>query len=144
MPYFADVRLKKELETLDLPPNSTLEQLKPLDPVFHTTFLFTTIIKEGIYKDKKYVFHINIFEDYPFKPPKIKCLTKIFHPNIENNCVCINIIREDWTSAFGLQIILFGLYRLFFDFNNENSLNVEAGDLLEKDYDLFVRRVKEE
>lgn len=37
---------------------------------------------EGLWKDGKFKFQVHINEDYNMIPPKVKCLTKILHPNI--------------------------------------------------------------
>lgn len=37
---------------------------------------------EGLWKDGKFKFLITINEDYNMIPPKVKCITKILHPNI--------------------------------------------------------------
>jgi ubiquitin-protein ligase len=43
-------------------------------------------------------FHIDIElpPNYPFRPPKLNFLTKIFHPNISEIEVCHNLFRYDW------------------------------------------------
>lgn len=144
MPIFADYRLKKELETLDILNNCTLTETQPLEEKFHRSYKYTVNINDGIFANRKFNFYINIFKEYPFKPPKVKCKEKIYHPNFdEQGNVCMNIIREDWTSAMGLQIITLGLYTLFFEIKGEDALNVEAGDLILNDFDEYVRRAKE-
>ena len=36
--------------------------------------------------------------NYPFKPPKIKVLTKIYHPNIKQDTgeICTKMIDDKW------------------------------------------------
>ncbi|KAM0687209.1 NEDD8-conjugating enzyme Ubc12 [Conglomerata obtusa] len=143
MPIFADFRLRKELESIELPPNSQLHAVTPVLPNTHITYEYKVFIETGLYKDREFIFQIHINDEYPFKAPKIRCLTPIFHPNIENECVCMNIVREDWSSAFGLQIIILGIYRLFFDYTGENALNVEAGEMIKNDISMFEKKAKE-
>ena len=55
-------------------------------------------------KDTPYeggMFHLEIIFpiDYPKKPPAIKFITKIFHPNIrqESGQLCLDILNEKWS-----------------------------------------------
>ncbi|EJW02899.1 hypothetical protein EDEG_02723 [Edhazardia aedis USNM 41457] len=144
MPVFADYRIEKELETLDLLPKSTIKKIQPTEQRFYTAFEFSVYINEGLYSPKKYVFNINLFKEYPFRPPKILCKTPIFHPNIDKEGhVCLNIIREDWSSAYGLQTIILGVYSLFFEFDGENALNLDAGEMFTNNYNEFIKTVNE-
>lgn len=64
-----------------------------------------------MYKGGSFKFTFDIPEnDYPFKPPKVKCTQKIYHPNIDpQGNVCLNILRDAWTAALDLQSVAFGL-----------------------------------
>ena len=46
-------------------------------------------------------------EDYPNKPPKIKFLTKMFHPNIYNDgSICLDILSHMWSPVYDVASIL--------------------------------------
>lgn len=42
--------------------------------------------------------------------PQVKCLTKVYHPNIDlEGNVCLNILREDWKPVLSINSIIYGL-----------------------------------
>ena len=57
---------------------------------------------------------IIIPEDYPFKPPKMKFDTKIWHPNIssQTRAICLDILKNEWTPALTIRTALISLQAL--------------------------------
>lgn len=52
--------------------------------------------------------------NYPHEPPKVKCETPVYHPNIDlEGNVCLNILREDWKPVLTVNSIVYGLQYLF-------------------------------
>jgi len=74
--------------------------------------------------------------DWPNEPMIAKCLTKIWHPNIDTNGdICHSLVYVKgglhpngmFTPAIQMEMVLQGLITLFFDPNFEDPLNMEAG-----------------
>lgn len=69
---------------------------------------------EGFYRDGRFVFNFRVGSNYPHEPPKVKCATQVYHPNIDlEGNVCLNILREDWNPVLTINSVVYGLQFLF-------------------------------
>ncbi|KAF9228107.1 hypothetical protein BS17DRAFT_773065 [Gyrodon lividus] len=82
-------------------------------------------------------------EEFPAAPPKCWFATKIFHPNVSSaGEICVNTLKKDWKSAYGIEHILVTVKCLLIYPNPESALDEEAGKLLLEDYDSYFSRAK--
>ena len=72
--------------------------------------------QEGYYRYGYFLFLFKIPPSYPFQPPEVRCLTKIFHPNIDSKMgeVFLNMLKQDWKPILTINMIIFGLQLLLF------------------------------
>jgi ubiquitin-conjugating enzyme E2 D/E len=83
----------------------------------------------GVYK-----LSIYISDEYPFKPPKIKFLTPIFHCNIYKETICLDILKDSsWMPCLDISKILLSICSLLSDPNPNDPLNQEASQIYLKD-----------
>eukprot|EP01053_Blabericola_migrator_P003547 Blabericola_migrator_1__3546@NODE_2052_length_3356_cov_89_705990_g1302_i0_p3_GENE_NODE_2052_length_3356_cov_89_705990_g1302_i0NODE_2052_length_3356_cov_89_705990_g1302_i0_p3_ORF_typecomplete_len176_score32_84UQ_con/PF00179_26/6_8e55ProkE2_B/PF14461_6/1_4e07RWD/PF05773_22/0_023_NODE_2052_length_3356_cov_89_705990_g1302_i027623289 len=82
-------------------------------------------------------------EDYPTKPPDVKFLTPIFHPNVyANGDICLDILQNQWTPIYDVCGILTSIRSLLTDPNPSSPANSEAARLYVENRREYNRRVQ--
>ncbi|MCJ1348709.1 NEDD8-conjugating protein ubc12 [Peltigera leucophlebia] len=136
----AQLRVQKDLSELSL--GGTMRTNFP-DPDNILHFILTIEPDEGMYRGGSFNFNFAINQNFPHDPPKVKCLQKVYHPNIDlEGNVCLNILREDWKPVLNLNAVIVGLQFLFLEPNASDPLNKEAAEDLRINREGFKRNVR--
>eukprot|EP00455_Lapot_gusevi_P022047 TRINITY_DN2298_c0_g1_i2.p1 TRINITY_DN2298_c0_g1~~TRINITY_DN2298_c0_g1_i2.p1 ORF type:complete len:184 (-),score=78.09 TRINITY_DN2298_c0_g1_i2:154-705(-) len=133
------IRIQTDMEELELPANCKLNIPNREDLM---NFKVDITPDDGYWKDGTFTFAINVPDNYPHRPPKVLCETKVYHPNINlQGNVCLNILRDDWRPILNIQNVIHGLIFLFLDPNPDDPLNQEAAAVLRRDKAQFKQFV---
>uniref|UniRef100_A0A8C7RA24 E2 NEDD8-conjugating enzyme n=1 Tax=Oncorhynchus mykiss TaxID=8022 RepID=A0A8C7RA24_ONCMY len=130
-----DRLLIKEVAELEANLPSTCKASFPDENKLHH-FQLAVSPDEGYYQSGTFHFEIDVPEAYNMVPPKVKCQTRIWHPNIaETGEICLSLLREHsidgtgWAPTRTLKDVVWGLNSLFTDLLNfDDPLNIDAAE----------------
>ncbi|XP_042390601.1 NEDD8-conjugating enzyme Ubc12-like isoform X1 [Zingiber officinale] len=136
-----ELRLHKDISELNLPKSTDITFPNGKDDLMN--FEISIRPDEGYYQGGTFIFTFQVSPSYPHEPPKVKCKTKVYHPNIDlEGNVCLNILREDWKPVLSINTIVYGLILLFMQPNDEDPLNHDAAVVLRDNPKLFEANVR--
>ena len=126
-------RIQKELKEMKKESSSNCSAGPMGDDLFHWT---ATIIgpEDSPYSGGVFFLDINFPADYPFRPPKVKFVTKVYHPNIASTgSICVDILKDNWSPSLTISKVLLSISSLLTEPNPEDPLVPEIAKLFKND-----------
>lgn len=123
------------------------------------------LLAETPFEDGTFKLLLTFDEQYPNKPPTVKFLSRMFHPNVyANGELCLDILQNRWSPTYDVAAILTSIQSLLPDPNPNRSVrpfyllslpssrltnalvaspaNAEAAQLYRENMKEYIRRVK--
>ena len=93
----------------------------------------------------KFTVSADFSDNYPFKCPKVKFMTKVYHPNVktESGEICAQALENTWVPTLNANLVIKMLKELLEHPNHENPQEAEIARELMTAPDSFKANAKE-
>eukprot|EP00013_Stygamoeba_regulata_P000801 CAMPEP_0177640174 /NCGR_PEP_ID=MMETSP0447-20121125/6405_1 /TAXON_ID=0 /ORGANISM="Stygamoeba regulata, Strain BSH-02190019" /LENGTH=149 /DNA_ID=CAMNT_0019142233 /DNA_START=43 /DNA_END=492 /DNA_ORIENTATION=- len=97
------------------------------------------------YEKGNFTLDVEIPDTYPFKPPKMKFTTKIYHPNVKTSTgeICQEVLFDSWSPQLRISEVLLTIRQLMSEPNTDNPLEPEIANLYKSNRSKFDKTAKE-
>ncbi|XP_068963795.1 ubiquitin/ISG15-conjugating enzyme E2 L6 [Petaurus breviceps papuanus] len=96
------------------------------------------------YNLRAFKFRITFPPNYPFSPPQLNFITKMYHPNVaENGEVCLPLLNKNWTVRTKMHQVLQALISLVNTPNPDLPLQAKLADMYVQNPEQFMKNAKE-
>uniref|UniRef100_A0A8C9TEV3 Ubiquitin conjugating enzyme E2 B n=1 Tax=Scleropages formosus TaxID=113540 RepID=A0A8C9TEV3_SCLFO len=85
---------------------------------------------------------IEFSEEYPNKPPTVRFISKMFHPNVyADGSICLDILQNRWSPTYDVSSILTSIQSLLDEPNPNSPANSQAAQLYQENKREYEKRV---
>ncbi|CAB3367404.1 ubiquitin-conjugating enzyme E2-17 kDa-like [Cloeon dipterum] len=98
---------------------------------------------ETPFEDGTFKLTMEFNEEYPNKPPTVKFVSKMFHPNVyADGGICLDILQNRWSPTYDVSAILTSIQSLLSDPNPNSPANSMAAQLYKENRREYEKQVK--
>uniref|UniRef100_A0A8C0YGL8 E2 ubiquitin-conjugating enzyme n=1 Tax=Cyprinus carpio carpio TaxID=630221 RepID=A0A8C0YGL8_CYPCA len=85
---------------------------------------------------------VEFTEEYPNKPPTVRFISKMFHPNVyADGSICLDILQNRWSPTYDVSSILTSIQSLLDEPNPNSPANSQAAQLYQENKREYEKRV---
>ncbi|KAL3095340.1 hypothetical protein niasHS_007439 [Heterodera schachtii] len=95
------------------------------------------------FEDGTFKLTLEFTEEYPNKPPTVKFVSKMFHPNVyADGSICLDILQNQWSPTYDVAAILTSIQSLLDEPNPNSPANSLAAQLYQENRREYEKRVQ--
>ncbi|KAI1368111.1 putative ubiquitin carrier protein [Xylaria arbuscula] len=140
-------RVAKELNDMALDAASSNISAEPVDETGDLTHLKACISgPPGTpYEGGQYIVDVKIPTEYPFRPPVMKFVTPVWHPNIssQTGAICLDTLSSAWSPVLTIKSTLLSLQSLFESPEPKDPQDAEVAKMMINDPEAFNKKAHE-
>jgi ubiquitin-conjugating enzyme E2 D len=96
------------------------------------------------YEGGTWVLTIDFPSDYPFRPPKVRFATRIYHCNISTDgALCLDILKDCWSPALTVSKVLSSVNSLLYSPNPDDPLDACKAQIYREDRSRYNKEAQE-
>lgn len=92
-------------------------------------------------------FTLSVFfpNDYPFIPPEVKFVTKVWHPNISSKtgAICLSTLKSGWNPSLQVRTVLLSIQSLLESPEPSDPMDAEVATMFKSNPALFEETARE-
>ncbi|XP_040599783.1 ubiquitin-conjugating enzyme E2 2-like [Mesocricetus auratus] len=136
-------RIWKELSAMNQDPPAQCSAGPVADNLLHWQ---ATIMgpEDSPYEGGVFFLSIHFPFNYPYRPPEISFITRIFHPNIsKKGSICLDILNSKWSPALTISNVLLSICSLLCDPKPDDPLDPEVATIYHTDLEEYNKLAQE-
>ncbi|KAJ7379449.1 ubiquitin-conjugating enzyme E2 N [Desmophyllum pertusum] len=100
--------------------------------------------RETPYCGGKFKLELFLPEEYPMAAPKVRFMTKIYHPNVDKlGRICLDILKDKWSPALQIRTVLLSIQALLSAPNPDDPLANDVAEQWKVDENKAIETAKE-
>lgn len=94
------------------------------------------------YEDDIITVQIMFGSDWPEKAPRVRVLTPVYHPNIDGQAICVDILRGEYHKGVHVSDIIKGIINALKHPNPSDPVNIPVSLVQKESEELFAERAR--
>ncbi|EEA06557.1 ubiquitin-conjugating enzyme family protein [Cryptosporidium muris RN66] len=96
------------------------------------------------YESGIFELEISIPSEYPYEPPKVRFITRIWHPNIssQTGAICLDILKDAWSPALTLRTVLLSIQALLSAPEPDDPQDAQVASLYKSNFNEYINTAK--